>query len=191
MSDSITGGVFHQWETSIGNFNPVVACGVDPAMLGAMRLQPGDAAPEFTAKVTGVTCEGDGMVSLSEFRGERVVLVFYPKDRTPGCTLQACAMRDAWQELSGKARIFGVSADPHESHRRFIEKHRLPYAVIADEDHAVCSGFGVWVRKSFFFMSYMGVERTTFVIGADGRIEEVFAKVSPIRHLDLLRKSLA
>lgn len=163
----------------------------DAAMMRGMKPRPGDDAPDFDARVTGVVPEGDGRVALRSLRGERVVLVFYPKDRTPGCTLQACALRNAWQDLAGAARFFGVSGDPHESHRRFIDKHRLPYPLIADEDHGVASAYGVWVSRRFLFHHYFGMERSTFVIGADGRIEALLENVSPLGHLALLRKALA
>jgi peroxiredoxin Q/BCP len=156
-----------------------------------MKPQPGAPAPDFTARVTGVTTAEDGLVSLRDLRGKRVVLVFYPKDRTPGCTLQACALRNAWEEVSANTHVFGISADPQESHRRFIEQHRLPYPLIADEDHAISTAYGVWVRKSLLFYHFMGVERSTFVIDPDGIIQTVLEKVSPIRHLALLRKALA
>lgn len=168
-----------------------VAEGVEMAMVGPMKPQPGDPAPDFDARVTGVTPEGDGRVALRDLRGERVVLVFYPKDRTPGCTLQACALRNAWQELGGKARFFGISGDAHASHRRFIDRRQLPYPLIADDDGAVASAYGVLVPRRFLFHRYLGIERSTFVIGVDGLIETVLERVSPVGHLALLRKALA
>lgn len=156
-----------------------------------MTPKPGQPAPDFTARVTGVTIADDRLISLRDFRGQRVILVFYPKDHTPGCTLQACALRSAWQEISVNAHVFGISADPHESHRRFIDQHRLPYPLIADEDHVIATAYGVWVKKWFLFHRYMGIERSTFVIGPDGVIQAVLEKVSPFRHLALLRKALA
>jgi len=115
-----------------------------------------------------------------------VVLVFYPKDLTPGCTTQACAIRDGWSELDGKMEVFGVSTDDPKSHRKFIEKMNLPYPLIADVDKRIVESYGVWVEKSMYGKKYMGTERSTFVIGADGVIEKVFEKVSPKDHFELL-----
>lgn len=148
-----------------------------------MKPQLGQLAPTFTAAVTGNPYAAGATLSLSDLRGERVVLVFYPKDDTPGCTNQACALRDHWAELQGKARIFGVSVDPVKSHDRFIAKYGLPYPLIADEDGAIVAAYGVWVEKSMYGKKYMGTERSSFVIGADGRIEAVLEKVAPDAHL--------
>ena len=142
----------------------------------------------FTAPVAG--WEGGDTLSLADLRGRRVVLVFYPKDDTPGCTKQACALRDGWAGLEEKARIFGVSVDPVKRHRKFIEKYGLPYPLISDEDQKIVSDYGVWVEKSMYGKKFMGTERTTFVIGADGRIEAVLEKVSPEGHLELLELAL-
>ncbi|BCX49542.1 peroxiredoxin (PRX)-like 2 family protein [Haloferula helveola] len=155
-----------------------------------MRPQVGDPAPEFEASVVSAD-GGTGTVRLADLRGKRVVLVFYPKDATPGCTTQACGMRDGWQTLEDKAEIFGVSVDDENSHRKFIEKQLLPYPLIADTDHAIVEAYGVWVEKSMYGRTFMGTERTTFVIGADGRIEAVLAKVKPKEHLAKLAEILA
>ena len=112
-----------------------------------MKPAVGDLAPDFEAAVVDGAVEGT--VRLSALRGEKVVLVFYPKDSTPGCTLQACALRDGWAELDGTARIFGVSADGVESHRKFIRKRELPYPLISDEGRKIVVAYGVWVEKSF------------------------------------------
>ena len=155
-----------------------------------MKPPIGKKAPDFTAAVTGEGYGEDATVSLKELRGERVVLVFYPKDDTPGCTKQACALRDGWESLKTRARVFGVSVDPVKSHRRFIAKHGLPYPLIADEDRKIVEAYGVWVEKSMYGKNYLGTERSTFVIGADGTIEAVLEKVSPDAHLALLSEAL-
>jgi len=154
-----------------------------------MKPAPGTPAPDFEASV--VEGASEGSVKLSGLRGGKVVLVFYPKDSTPGCTIQACALRDGWEEIRGKARIFGVSADGVKSHLNFIRKRELPYPLIADEDRSICEAYGVWVEKSFMGRKFMGIERTTFVIGEDGRISAVLEKVSPPKHLALLKEALA
>jgi len=155
-----------------------------------MKPKVGDTAPEFTAPVVGGDYEDGSRVTLSRLRGSRVVLVFYPRDRTPGCTTQACALRDAWDEIRDKARVFGVSTDDEASHRKFIERDSLPYPLIADTDRAIVEAYGVWARKSLYGKFFMGTERSTFVIGADGRIEAVLEKVSPRKHLGLLTEAL-
>lgn len=153
-----------------------------------MKPKVGDMAPEFTATVADA--QGSRELTLSSLRGQRVVLVFYPKDNTPGCTLQACALRDGWDEVKGKAAIFGVSPDGVASHRKFIDKKELPYPLVSDENRGIVEAYGVWVEKSFLGKKFMGTERTTFVIGTDGRIEAVLEKVSPVKHLDLLKAVL-
>ena len=153
-----------------------------------MKPKVGEMAPDFTVAVVDGDTETD--LTLSALRGETVVLVFYPKDSTPGCTIQACSLRDHWAELKDKARVFGVSADSAASHRKFISKRQLPYPLIADPDKAVCEAFGVWVKKSMLGKSFMGVERSTFVIGSDGRIKAVLEKVSPLSHTEKLLEIL-
>lgn len=153
-----------------------------------MKPKVGEMAPDFTAMV--VDGETETELTLSSLRGETVVLVFYPKDSTPGCTIQACSLRDHWGELKGKARVFGVSGDGAASHKKFISKRQLPYPLIADPDKAVCEAFGVWVKKSFMGKSFAGVERSTFVIAPDGRIQAVLEKVSPLSHTEKLLKIL-
>ena len=160
-----------------GNFAPV-------------KPSVGDPAPLFSAPVAGDGHADDATISLAELRGERVVLVFYPKDDTPGCTKQACALRDDWADLKSRARIFGVSIDPVKKHRKFIAKYELPHPLIADEDQSIVNAYGVWVEKSMYGKKFMGTERTTFVIGSDGRIKTVLEKVSPEQHLELLRQAL-
>jgi len=154
-----------------------------------MKPVTGDPAPDFEAVV--VEGSNEGTVKLSSLRGEKVVLVFYPKDSTPGCTIQACALRDGWEEVREKARIFGVSADGVKSHLNFIRKRELPYPLISDEDRSICEAYGVWVEKSFMGKKFMGIERSTFVIDEEGRISAVLEKVSPPKHLTLLKEALA
>lgn len=130
------------------------------------------------------------MVKLSDLKGESVVLYFYPKDDTPGCTKQACGLRDGWAEISKKAKVFGVSIDSLKSHEKFIKKYELPFPILSDEDHAIAEAFGVWVEKSMYGKKYMGTERTTFVIGPDGKIKAVLPKVKPEEHLEQVLKLL-
>jgi peroxiredoxin Q/BCP len=144
--------------------------------------QPGSEAPAFSAEAIGGEYSAPTRVSLGDLRGETVVLYFYPKDDTPGCTTQACALRDGWTEISAKAKVFGVSIDPIKSHAKFIKKYELPFPILADEDHAIVEAYGVWVEKSMYGKTYMGTERTTFVIGPDGKIKAVLPKVKPEEH---------
>lgn len=155
------------------------------------NLAPGSAAPAFSAVAVGGPY-GDGTtVSLSDFAGRNVVLYFYPKDDTPGCTTQACGLRDIWAELSDKAVVFGVSTDPEKSHRKFIDKYSLPFALLSDATQQMVESYGVWVEKSMYGKTYMGTERSTFVIGPDGVLKAVFRKVKPAEHakqlLDMLQ----
>jgi peroxiredoxin Q/BCP len=145
-----------------------------------MKPKVGEMAPDFTAAV--VDGETESEISLADLRGETVVLVFYPKDNTPGCTIQACSLREHWDDVKGKARVFGVSADSVASHKKFISKKSLPYPLIADIDKAICEAYGVWVQKSIMGKKFMGIERSTFVIGADGQLKAVLEKVSPMSH---------
>ena len=155
-----------------------------------MKPQIGQIAPDFTAPVTGGDYPDGASLALSALRGQRVVLVFYPKDDTPGCTTQACALRDGWQDVKGEASVFGVSVDPAKSHNKFIRKYSLPYPLISDDEKTIVSGYGVWVEKSMYGKTFMGTERTTFVIGPDGRIEAILEKVKPEEHLRLLLEAL-
>jgi thioredoxin-dependent peroxiredoxin len=140
-------------------------------------------APDFTASVTGPGFASGSTVQLSALRGRPVVLYFYPKDDTPGCTTQACGIRDGWAQLQGKAQVFGVSIDPIKKHDRFIAKYELPFPLISDEDKSVVEAYGVWVQKTLYGREYMGTERTTFVIDAEGRLAAVLPKVKPNEHL--------
>ncbi len=151
-----------------------------------MSLSAGDPAPSFTAPDdTGAP------VSLEELRGRRVVLYFYPKDDTSGCTAQACAIRDDWSSVEAlDVALFGVSPDSVASHANFRAQHDLPFPLLVDADHAIAEAYGTWVEKSMYGKTYMGVERSTFLIGADGRIEAVWRKVKPAEHLDLVLAAL-
>lgn len=155
-----------------------------------MKPQIGQPAPDFTAPVTGGDYPDGSTLALSSLRGRRVVLVFYPKDDTPGCTTQACALRDGWDDIKEKALVFGVSIDPVKSHNKFIAKYSLPYPLLADEEKTIVADYGVWVEKSLYGKTYMGTERSTFVIGPDGKIEAILEKVAPADHLDLLAAAL-
>lgn len=156
------------------------------------NLQPGDAAPDFTAVAAGGAYGEGREVRLADFAGRRLVLYFYPKDDTPGCTAQACDLRDHWPEFSGlDAAIFGVSADDTASHLGFIAKFSLPFPLLSDTDRRMVRDYGVWVEKVRDGKTSMGIERTTFVLGPDGRIERILRNVPPAGHLDLLRAALA
>jgi peroxiredoxin Q/BCP len=141
-------------------------------------------APDFTAPVVGGSYKDGDTVTLSELKGQPVVLYFYPKDDTPGCTKQACGLRDGWKSIAKKALVFGVSTDPVKSHAKFIKKHELPFPLIADEDQKIVNAYGVWVEKSMYGKTYLGTERSTFIIGKDGKIAAILEKVKPEAHLD-------
>jgi peroxiredoxin Q/BCP len=147
----------------------------------------GDPAPDFT-----LNSDSGEQVRLSDLRGKPVVLYFYPKDDTPGCTKQACGIRDAWGEFErAGAIVLGVSPDNERSHVKFKEKYGLPFALLADTEHATAEDYGVWVEKSFAGKKYMGVERSTFVIDADGKIAKELRKVKPDTHADDVLAALA
>ena len=145
------------------------------------ELQPGSKAPAFKATATGGKYNGQS-VSLADFKGKTVVLYFYPKDDTPGCTKQACGLRDAWKDFAGKAEIFGVSIDSAKSHAKFIKKFALPFPLLSDDEKKIVSDYGVWVEKSMYGTTYLGIERSTFVIGPDGKIKAIFRKVKSDEH---------
>ncbi|MFN0076054.1 MAG: thioredoxin-dependent thiol peroxidase [Prosthecobacter sp.] len=140
-------------------------------------------APDFTAAVIGGSYQDGDSVTLSKLKGQSVVLYFYPKDDTPGCTKQACALRDGWQSIAKKALVFGVSTDSIKSHAKFIQKHELPFPLITDVDQKIVNAYGVWVEKSMYGKTYKGTERSTFVIDKDGKIAAIFEKVKPDEHL--------
>ncbi len=156
-----------------------------------LELKVGDLAPSFRATAVGGKYKSGQEVSLEDFQGKKVVLYFYPKDDTPGCTTQACELREAWPDLGARAELFGVSIDSPRSHEKFIAKFQLPFPLLSDESRAMVEAYGVWVEKSMYGKKYMGAERSTFIIGADGRISAIFRKVKPAEHVALLREALA
>ncbi|AMQ56716.1 thioredoxin-dependent thiol peroxidase [Algoriphagus sanaruensis] len=143
-----------------------------------MSLEVGQMAPNFEAKIeTGET------IKLSDYSGKKVVLYFYPKDATPGCTAQACNLRDNYDALLKAGYVvLGISSDDEKSHKKFIEKQNLPFPLIADTDLKVHEAYGTWVEKSMYGRKYMGTARTTFVIDEQGKIAEVIEKVDTKNH---------
>ena len=140
----------------------------------------GDPAPDFT-----LTSDSGDTVRLADLRGGAVVLYFYPKDDTPGCTAQACGIRDAWAEFQrAGAVVLGVSPDAEASHAKFRAKYDLPFPLLADVDHEVSESYGVWKQKRFRGRTFMGVERSTFVIGPDGTVVKAMRAVDPTTHAD-------
>lgn len=145
-----------------------------------MSPNPGDPAPDFT-----LPTDGGGSLTLSELRGRKVVLYFYPKDDTSGCTREACDFRDRAPDIDAAgAVVVGVSKDGAKSHDRFKAKHALPFVLVADTDGAACAAYGVWVEKSMYGRKYMGIERATFLIDEAGVIREVWRKVKIGGHAD-------
>jgi len=150
-------------------------------------VEEGKPAPEFELQ-----SDAGETVRLADLRGKPVVLYFYPKDDTPGCTTQACGIRDAYGEFQAAgAAVFGVSPDSEASHVKFREKFGLPFTLLADTDHRVAEDYGVWVEKKNYGKTYMGVERSTFVIDADGVVQRVMRKVKPETHADDVLAALA
>jgi thioredoxin-dependent peroxiredoxin len=148
-------------------------------------LGVGDKAPAFR----GGTAEGP--VSLKDLKGERFVLYFYPKDDTPGCTVEACAFRDNLPRFKRlKAKVFGVSKDDLKAHAKFTDKYELPFALISDADGSICESFGVWGEKSLYGRKYMGIERATFVIDEDGVIQHVWRNVKVKGHVEEVLEAL-
>ena len=146
----------------------------------------GKPAPEFTLQ----SDTGDE-ISLESLRGKPVVLYFYPKDDTPGCTTQARGIRDTWGEFERSgAVVLGVSPDSPKSHAKFREKYGLPFTLLADQDHAVADAYGVWVEKKFAGKTYMGIERSTFVIDEQGKVAKVMRRVKPDEHADDVLETL-
>ncbi|MBL58826.1 MAG: thioredoxin-dependent thiol peroxidase [Verrucomicrobiales bacterium] len=142
------------------------------------KVNEGDTAPDFTASTNG-----GREVSLSQLRGQTVVLYFYPKDNTPGCNKEACGFRDAYEAITGKnAVVLGVSADSAAKHDKFIDKFGLPFTLIADEDKSICEAYGVWGKKSFMGRTFLGIKRMTFLIDADGIVKKVWPKVKVAGH---------
>ena len=143
-------------------------------------VSEGQPAPGFT-----LTSDTGAEISLESFRGRPVVLYFYPKDDTPGCTAQACGIRDVWGEFERKgAVVLGVSPDNPKKHVKFREKYHLPFALLSDESHEVAEKYGTWVEKSMYGKTYMGMERSTFVIDTEGDVAKIMRKVKPADHAD-------
>jgi peroxiredoxin Q/BCP len=150
-------------------------------------LNAGDKAPDFTAKD-----QNGNTVSLSNYLGKTLILYFYPKDDTPGCTAEACDFRDNYQSLAAQGyEVIGVSTDDEKSHKKFVTKYNLPFTLIADEDQQIVNSYGVWGEKNIYGKKYMGTNRTTFIIGTDGTISHIISKVdtknSSQQVLDLLQ----
>jgi peroxiredoxin Q/BCP len=150
--------------------------------------------PEVGAPAPSFAMHADdgSLVTSEDLLGRRYVLYFYPKDDTPGCTAQACSLRDNWEVAEAlDADVFGVSPDSVKSHAQFRDKYGLKHRLLSDEGHAAAAAYGTWVEKTFRGRTYMGVERTSFVIGPDGRIEHVLPRVKPAEHLGQLVEVLA
>lgn len=150
-------------------------------------LNEGTTAPVFK------TTNADGeTVSLKDLRGQKVVLYFYPKDDTPGCTKEACSFRDAFAKFKKRGiAVLGVSPDSEASHKKFETKYKLPFTLLADKDHAIADAYGVWGEKKFMGRTYMGVQRTTFLIDEKGKIKKVFEKVKPEDHASEVLEAFA
>lgn len=145
-----------------------------------MKPKIGEAAPPFAAKD-----QNGNVVSLSDYSGKKLVLYFYPKDDTPGCTAQACNLRDNYPLMLKEGfEVLGVSVDDAKAHQKFIKKYELPFSLLADTDHAVVEAYGVWVEKSMYGKTYMGTARTTFVIDEQGVIQEIISKIDTKNHAE-------
>lgn len=149
-------------------------------------LQIGDTAPDFEALT-----DGGERIKLSDFRGKRIILYFYPKDNTSGCTKQACGFRDNYPVLEEKnAVVLGVSPDGISSHQKFKSKYDLPFTLLVDEDHSIAEKYGVWGEKKMYGRTYMGIIRSHFIIDEEGRIADVQYKVSPTKSVERALKAL-
>ena len=152
-----------------------------------LELKEGDPAPDFSAPTNG-----GGRVSLADFKGKNVILYFYPRDDTPGCTKEACAFRDHFAEFKKQgAVVLGVSVDPVKAHDKFVGKYKLPFTLLADEDRKIVQAYGVWGQKSFLGKKYLGTHRVTFLIGPDGRIKKIWPKVKPEEHAEEVLAALS
>lgn len=149
--------------------------------------EPGEQAPDFELP------DQDGRpVKLSDFRGQPVVVYFYPKASTPGCTTQACGVRDHGPDYKqAGAVVLGISPDPVAKIKKFVDEYDLNFPLLGDEDHAIAESYGVWVEKSMYGRKYMGNERTTFIVGSDGKVAEVLRKVKPGEHDEKVLAALA
>ena len=150
-------------------------------------LKEGTTAPAFKT-----TDQNGESVSLRDLRGQRVVLYFYPKDDTPGCTKEACSFRDAYSKFKKHdITVLGVSPDKEASHKKFVTKYQLPFTLLADTDHSIADAYGVWGEKKFMGRTYMGVHRTTFLIDEKGKIRKIFEKVKPEDHASEVLEAFA
>ncbi len=151
-----------------------------------MTLEIGDIAPDFTAPI-----QGNGELTLSSLKGQAVVLYFYPKDSTPGCTTEACDFRDAQPDFTKlNAKVIGVSKDSVKRHDNFIAKNTLNFDLVADLDGEICEAYGVWVLKKLYGREYMGIERATFLIDAQGVVQKIWRKVKVKNHVAEVRAAL-
>ena len=149
-----------------------------------IKLSKGDTAPDFEGKD-----QNGNTIKLSDLRGKKVVLYFYPKDNTPGCTAESCNLRDNYDELQKQGyEVFGVSQDSEASHQKFINKYELPFSLLVDSDHVIHNLYGTWGEKSMYGKTYMGTLRTTFVINEEGIIDEVITKVKTKDHTAQIMK---
>ncbi len=149
-------------------------------------LKVGDPAPPFAAPGSG-----GGTIKLADFKGKHVVLYFYPRDDTPGCTKEACAFRDHYAAFQKRGVVvLGVSTDPVKSHDKFVRKFELPFPLLADTEKEIVTAYGVWGEKSFMGRKYMGTNRVTFLIGLDGTIKRIWPKVEPITHAEEILAAL-
>ncbi|MBI5384900.1 MAG: thioredoxin-dependent thiol peroxidase [Verrucomicrobia bacterium] len=152
-----------------------------------LTLKEGDPAPDFSAST-----HGGGRASLADFKGRHVVLYFYPKDDTPGCTKEACAFRDHFAAFQQKgATVLGVSIDSAKKHGKFAEKFKLPFPLLADEEKKIVQAYGVWGEKTFMGRKYLGTHRVTFLIGPDGRIKRIWPEVKPEEHAEEVLAALS
>jgi thioredoxin-dependent peroxiredoxin len=159
---------------------------LSPKPLSMTHLKAGDKAPNFSA----LDDQGN-KISLKDLRGKKVVLYFYPKDNTSGCTKQACELRDNYAGIKKLgAVLLGVSPDAQKSHEKFKTKYDLPFPLLVDEDKKICEAYDVWHEKSMYGLKFMGVVRTTFVIDEEGKISHVFPKVKVAEHMDWVMKAL-
>jgi peroxiredoxin Q/BCP len=151
-----------------------------------LKLKEGDMAPDFSAATNG-----GGKASLSDFKGKNVILYFYPRDDTPGCTKEACGFRDHFARFKERgAAVLGVSTDSAKSHDKFVDKFKLPFPLLADEDKKIVQAYGVWGEKSFLGRKYLGTNRVTFLIDGDGRIRKIWPKVKPAQHAEEILAAL-
>jgi peroxiredoxin Q/BCP len=155
-------------------------------MADTIKVQEQEAAPDFTLPAVGTDAEiVDGKLRLSDLKGQTVVLYFYPRDNTPGCTAESCSFRDAnHQMLKRGVKVLGVSADDKSSHQQFAEKYDLPFTLLSDTDTSVSQAYGVYSEKNLYGRTFMGVSRVTFLIDKEGIVRKVWPKVKPAEHAD-------